>query len=228
MNIKTKLKVNTMVSVGVVLIVGITLLWASQQVKDSIRKNKTAGQLVKGIFGLNIMTNDYLLHREKRARRQWQLKHDSLTELIADKQLQKIEEPHILKKIQQHHESLKKIFSQLITSYESRSKNRQQAKALIELEERLISQLLLKSQIMVSSAHQLAQSSQNEVVKAQQNASWIVIFLVIIIVTLVVTSSWALGRGVMTPIAKLKEGATMVGSGNLDYQIDIIANDEIG
>jgi len=97
-----------------------------------------------------------------------------------------------------------------------------------ELEERLISQLLLKSQIMVSSVHQLAQSSQNEVVKAQQNASWIVIFLVIIIVALVVTSSWALGRGVMGPIAKLKEGAIMVGSGKLDYQIDITANDEIG
>ena len=199
MKIKTKLKVNTLVSAGVVLIVGITLLWASQQVKDSISKNKTAGQLVEGIFGLNILTNDYLLHREKRARRQWQLKHYSLTQLIADEQLQKTGEPHILKKIQQYHESLKKIFSQLTTSYESRSENSQQAKALIELEEQLISQLLLKSQTMVSSAHQLAHSSLNEVVKAQQNSGWIVIFLVIIIVTLVVTSSWALGRSVMNP-----------------------------
>ncbi len=229
MKIKTKLRVNTVFSIVVVLIVGLTLLSASHQVAETIDKNKIADQIGRGIFELSIVTNDYLLHREKRAPRQWQLKYDSLTRLIADRKFQGSEEKYLLENIQQHHKSLKTTFSKLLANYENRSRDKSTAQVSAELEERLRGQLSVTSQAMVSVVRQLTEKSQAGVIKAQQSASGVVLLLIIIIIAvLIAITSFLLGRTILRLITELRKGAKIIGTGNLDYKVGTAAKDEIG
>ncbi|MBI4619985.1 MAG: hypothetical protein HY739_07465 [Desulfobacterales bacterium] len=49
-----------------------------------INRNKIAGEAAKGVFELNLITYEYLLHHEDRMQAQWQLRHDSLTKLLSE------------------------------------------------------------------------------------------------------------------------------------------------
>jgi len=228
MKIKTKLRINTLFSVVVVIIVSLTLLSASQQVREAIDKHRMADQISRGILELSIVTNDYLSHHEKRAPRQWQLKHDSLTGLISDRRFQETEEKYLLKNIRQHHESLKKTFSKLLANHESRSRDERKAQVAAELERRLAGQLAVTSQAMLSVVRQLSERSHEGVIKAQQRANWIVMLLIIIIAVIIAVSSFLLGISILRPIAELRKGTEIIGAGNMDYQVGAAGKDEIG
>ncbi|MDM8549060.1 GAF domain-containing protein [Desulfobacterales bacterium HSG2] len=228
MNIKTKLRINTLFSVVVVIIVSLTLLSASQQVREAIDKHRMADQIGRAIFELATVANDYLAHHEKQASRQWQLKYDSLTGLITDRRFQETEEKYLLKNIQQHHESLKKTFSKLLANDENRSRDEREAQVAAELERRLAGQLAVTSQAMLSLVWQLAERSHAGVIKAQQRANWIVMLLIIIIAVIIAVSSFLLGISILRPIAELRKGTEIIGAGNLNYKVGTGAKDEIG
>ena len=53
--------------------------------QKSTKLDKThhiAEELVEGVFELNILTNDYILHREQRSREQWWIRYYSIARLL--------------------------------------------------------------------------------------------------------------------------------------------------
>ncbi len=59
MNIKTKLKVNTMLFIGIALIMSLFILSTSQQAKKAMDRQQMADKIVRGVFELHILTTDY-------------------------------------------------------------------------------------------------------------------------------------------------------------------------
>lgn len=229
MKIKTKLKINTIVSLIIVFLLGIILLWFSQKVEDSITKDKTAALIVRGIFALNILTNDYLLHRETQVKEQWFLQYDYLSRLIAKAQDQKMEGERFLNKVEQYHASLHKIFSQLVMNNHDRDvESKQKGVILTDREKQLVSQLLMNSQIMVSSAHHLAQKSKHEVITAQRNSIFFIFLLVTVIAIIILATNFLLNKSIAKPIAMLRKGVQLVGGGDLSHKVATMEQDEIG
>ncbi|MDI6761992.1 MAG: ATP-binding protein [Thermodesulfobacteriota bacterium] len=226
MKIKTRLQMITIFSVAIALAIGLVLFLTSQRVNKGIIGLKIADEIAKGVFELNIITYEYLLHREERMQTQWQLRHDSLTKLLTGEEFKSLERRLILDRMHQNLESLKDLFSQLVENYKRRG--RKESALSRELEERLAGQLLVKSQAMVSDASQLAEASRAEVAIAQQRSSLLVMVFVAIMAAIIAAVSFMFGRSVVKPIRKLHEGTEIIGAGNLDYRVGTTAKDEVG
>jgi PAS domain S-box-containing protein len=226
MKIKTKLQITTVVSLIVALVIGSILFFSARQVNDSIKKDMAVDEIIRGLFELNILTNEYLMHHEERAETQWQLKHDSIKRLLEEVEVKSPEKMVLLKRMCESHKDIKNVFSQMILNYESYRDERSGTSQ--ELNEMLVGNLDTKSRSMVSDAYQLAKISSARLIVSQQRAYFLVLLFTLIIAVVVATVSFSIYSGVVKPIGKLHEGTEIIGAGNLDYKVGTMAKDEVG
>jgi len=226
MKIKIKLQIAAIFSITVALAIGLILFFSAQQVNEAIKKDMAADEIMRGLFELNVLTEEYLLHREERAKTQWQSKHDSLRKLLKEVEFKNPEEMVLLKRMRESYEDIKTIFSQMVSNYESyRDKKGSISR---ELNEVLVGNLDLKSRSMVSDAYQLAEMSSARVVASQQRAYSLVVLFALMMAAVVTGVSFLIYRSVVKPIRKLHEGTEIIGAGNLNYRVGTIAKDEVG
>jgi PAS domain S-box-containing protein len=200
-------------------VIGSILFFATQEVNEAIKKNRAANEIIRGMFELNILTNEYLMHGEERAKTQWQLKHDSLRKLLKEEEFKNPEEMVLSKRMRENHESLKTTFFQMFSNYEGYGD-----------EKGGVCQELMdtKSRAMVSYAYQLAAISSARVAASQQKAYLLVVLFVLMMAVVAAAVSFLINRGVVKPIGKLHEGTEIIGSGNLNYKVGTMAKDEVG
>ena len=224
MKIKTRLEISTIFFICMVLAVGLTLSFTSQQVIEAYEKHSAVDEIVKGAFMLNILTGDYLAHQEERAKTQWHLKHDSLSSHLTGLESKNYEEQSVFNKIRQNHESIKDVFSQLVAHYEEHETSSES----YYLRETLTAQLSVKLQNMVSDASLLSKAFQERLATTIQTARMLVASFVIVIVAVIGVNSFLIISTIAKPIADLHEGVEIIRSGNLNHKVGITAKDEIG
>jgi signal transduction histidine kinase len=229
MKISTRLSLAGLFSVGVVAVIGTMLLFATQQVRRELTKNETAGEIFNAVNAVRYLTLEYVLRHEDRVQTQWQLKHASLSKLLASTtEFTGSQEQVIMDGLRHTHESIGSLFSQLITSHQERQSNKSKGAVLEELENRLTGQITNKKQAMLSDALSLARQSRVGVLEAQHRVSVAVMVFGGIVVCVIVSTLFLTLRSVTRPLAKLREGTAVVGAGNLDFQLGVTTRDEIG
>ena len=220
MRIKTRLQISAILSICMVLAIGLTLFFISQQVSKTLEINNRVDEISDDVFELSVITGDYLLHHEKRAQMQWYLKYDSLSNHLIELGFKNPEEQIILDRIRQNREELETIFSQL-------EKQRNDGEEY-ELRGILAAQLSVKLQSMASDIACLDEASQEKLITAIQTSSLLVTLFMIAIVAVIGANSFLTRNAVVRPLTKLQEGTEMIGGGNLDYKVGTSAEDEVG
>jgi signal transduction histidine kinase len=226
MKVKTKLQITTVVSLIVALVIGSILFFSAQQVNKRIKKDMAADEIIRGLFELNILINEYLMHHEERAKAQWQLRHDSIKRLLEEIEVKSPEKVVLLKRIRESHMDIKNIFSEMVSNYEGYRDRKQDISQ--ELNEMLVGNLDAKSRSMVSDAYQFAQISSARLVASQQRAYLLVLLFSLIMAVVIATVSFSIHRGVVKPIRKLHEETEIIGAGNLNHRVGTMAKDEVG
>lgn len=228
MKIKSKFQIITVLSIAIGLMIAFTLFIHIQNMRATIEDNDKANQLTRSVFELNLLTNDYLFNRTERTRMQWQLRNDSLTELIQSMKFRIKEEKLLKEEILNNHDQLKVVFSRIIANYAIRKNSSEMPAELSELEELLVRKLLTNSQIMVSNVAQLIGISHRELVSTQRKSSLVVIFFVILITVIIAANSFFTRKSILVPILKLQKGTQTIGEGDLNFKITSVSKDEIG
>ena len=118
MKIKTKLQITTVLSLAVAFVTGLVLFFSAQQVNEAIKKNRAANEIIRELFELNILTHEYFMHHEERAKTQWQIKHNSLSKLLKEVEFKDPEEVTFLKRVRESHEDIKTMFLKKVSNYE--------------------------------------------------------------------------------------------------------------
>jgi methyl-accepting chemotaxis protein len=229
MRIATRLKLVGLFSAGIVVVIGAMLLSATQQVRQELTKNATAGEVLNAVTAVRYLTQEYILRHEERVRAQWQLKHGSLAQLLASATgFTDPEEQAILAELRHTQESVHTLFMQLVTSYQERATSTGKSAILEELESRLTGQIAKRIQVMITDTLSLAERSRQGVLAAQQRASVAVVLFGGMIVLVMVALLFLTFRSVLRPLAQLREGTAIVGAGNLEFRLHVMARDEIG
>ncbi len=226
MKLKTKLRLATIFSIGAALVIGFSFFLISQEVDKAINRNKIADEIAKGVFDLNTITHEYLLHPEERMKEQWQTRHGSLTSLLKKTEFRGAEARSLQDRIFRDHEGIRALFLQLVSAYERQANNRKEV--LSELRERILGQMLVKLRALVSSSFQLAEMSRVEIEAAQKRANLLLTAFVTITALVLGGISFLIGRSVVRPVTMLHEGTEIIGAGNLDHKVGTTAKDEIG
>ncbi len=234
MTIRAKLQISALVLTGCTVAIWVLLLTFSKIVHTAIDKTKTANRLVQEIWTLNALTNDYVFHQGERAQIQWQSQYASIAVLLA-------QQPHILKTPQdrksleamwQDHQSIKDIFARLVALRDGYRQPGVEAGLSIalslELEERLASQILVRSQAMISTATQLSESSLTALARAENHGDVLTLSLIATLILATGGVGLWLYRHIGTAMGKLLAGTDVIARGNLEYRVEIESTDEIG
>jgi hypothetical protein len=161
MKIKSKIYILFGVFLIAIVVAGFFLYGTSVEMNQAVGANKDSNEMMIGLFELNVLTNDYLLGGQERAIEQWQLRYDSLGELFSEER----HEGHghyegeatSIGHLAEDYEEFGNLFSELI-----------KIEGSLELEERLVSQLLIKSQEIVSHAFEFSYNANERVLHAQE------------------------------------------------------------
>src|SRR5687767_11520331 len=114
MKISTRLRVAGLVSVAIVALIGAVMLAATRQVKQALGQNEIVDEIVDATTSLRYLSLEYALGHEKRAQTQWQLKHASLSKLLARSMaFGDTEEQAIIARLRHTHVHLHTIFTEL-------------------------------------------------------------------------------------------------------------------
>ncbi len=78
MKIKNKLYISAGISIILVVTIFSLVLVTSGRIAEENKKHQLLMDVYESVSELDIVTYDYLLHREKRMEQQWNLKYNSL------------------------------------------------------------------------------------------------------------------------------------------------------
>ena len=228
MRIRTIIRITTTVSLLVLILIGATLYATSRQVEESIARNAAVTEISRGIAELRLLTFELLLYHTERARLQWLTRQDSLEKLLRGEEFTGPEEQALLAEIRQIHDGVRRLFVELTQGAGWKSGEAPLDPIAQQSEARLVGQLLSRCQAMFSNAFRLGRLSQNEVLRAQRTANYLVLVFVVLIGVSQGTTLLLFTRRILRPMLEVQRGAEIIGRGDLEYQIAIAREDEIG
>src|SRR5215831_14057252 len=172
MKIAMRLSLAGLSSVGIVVVISIMLLIATQQVRRELTKNETAGNIFHAVTALRYLTLEYMLRHEERVQTQWQLKHASLSKLLASiTEFTGSQDQIIMDRLRYTHDRVGSLFPQLVTNHQERQSDKGKGEVLEELDSRLTGQIMNKTQTMLSDTLSLSHHSRAGVLEAQHRVN---------------------------------------------------------
>lgn len=227
MTIKAKLQIITTITIFLTLIIGIFVFSVNRELRKVIEENQKADEIVKGIFELNILSNDYILHPERRSYDQWQTRYDSTAKLLTEiKGSDDLREREIIEDLRENHVDIAETFLQLVAVLDQKMSDTESISQ--KLKERLIGRLSISSQAMVSGTFALSSQTLQELTERQQQISLFSVTAILIMALMVIISSFLAMSKILRPITTLQKGVNIIGKGNLGHKINIKNKDEIG
>ncbi len=231
MKINDRLNLTTAVIIILVVIVLSAVILTSNQIAKENEKHDLAMEVNTAAFELNAITYEYLLQHEKRMQDQWHLRYNSLGGIL-EKEGSLEEES--TKSIRTDYIVLGDLFQQITKNYEKGQEliqegvSQKEISATVNLEERLVAQLLIKSQSMSTGATRLAREAEASINEAQKLTNRLLLILMTILAIIVATTTFLTNRSITAPISSLLEGTEVIGTGNLDHKVEIKSHDEFG
>jgi PAS domain S-box-containing protein len=164
----------------------------------------------------------------ERAKDQWFDKNQQISNFLksAAEYFQDNEDRKILGKMIESHESILEIFSALVANREKNYLNAGLVGLPLDVEERLLNQLNMRVYEQVLKGRALQESSRKALASALKMAVGGVVLALLVIIVAALINLRSMGRVITDRINLLRNGAAVIGGGNLDHLIDIKGDDE--
>ena len=227
MKIKTNLYLMSVIFVVVITAIGFVVFHALGQINKEVKISNSCSRLIKDIFELNIVTNEYTMHHENRMRVQWFIKYNSLNkELEAIRKMPLFpEHDFILQSIITDYNALDDVFTQLHVNFDRRKNLIEENKPEVEIvrdvriDKLMTSQLMMRSQRISTRAFKLSDMMQQRIYQVKRKTNLIILFSIIGFAVLSFIASFYNIRTLIEQIQKLIKGAEQIGEGNLEHKI---------
>jgi PAS domain S-box-containing protein len=229
MKIRTRLRLGTWISVGTFIIMLAALAWSFFDSSRTYRDLTMINELRKVAADRIMLRDDYLLHREERAKIQWQAKSETIRGLLdmADARFAQRENKALLKEARKAFEATFTSFSEFLDKNKREKRTADKTLDFTDAEARLINQVLLKAYILndnITLLHEAVQKKANTA--SERRVLFIVLFVMGGVVAIVLNTIF-IGKLLNRKIAVLSAGMDIIGTGNLDYRIETTGNDEL-
>mgnify|MGYP003338727121 FL=1 len=155
MNIRAKLRLLTIISTVVVILMAVTLYITSQQYARAARENELANEINRDLLELGLVTTDYFLHNGPRAEQQWANKHERLVTLVGEAQFTTTADKASVERIRRSLDEMRVSFTDLAKLMHAASADPVRAD---EWKQQCIGQLGTRTQAIASEAARLARS----------------------------------------------------------------------
>ncbi len=216
MRIKTRLSLSFAISLCLMVFLTLVLMFFSYESTKELENGKKAGELVSQTTDLILIGEEYLVYQYPRTFRQWNVKYNSLKEL-----LNKVEDSEIIKTMQINLDILNELFLKLnIIYFESgkgQRKNVPEELALIKNE--LSGQMRILSHDMIESALKLSKDAISKANAIQKKSYTVTIAFLLLIISITAIASFRTIKRITEPLTTLVKDANKIRKGNLKHKI---------
>ena len=199
MKIKDKLYLSTFISIILVVIFVYLVVVTSIEINEKNDGLELALDIKTAVSELDVLTYEYLLHREARMEKQWNTKYNSGAIILREEAEAEAEAAAAFR---DNYIELGRIFLQVTKNYKKSQSliraevSQEKIDASLLLEERLVSQLLIESQSIISTSTRLSEKALEEIAEAQRLANILIIFLMIVLAGSVTLISLLIARSI--------------------------------
>jgi len=228
MQVKQRLRINSAVSSISVLAILLVLFLTGFSVSKAVEASKIADALLTASFERLILRTD--LHRTGSERSKMQLiaKHREIGDLLkaASNKFSAPEDKNTVNELLTLHESTGKLSKAISLIREKRIPHSPPDQLSLETEDRLLSQLNMRVYETILFNSKLHASSKEAVNSSLKFGGGGILLVLLIVSAVTFVNSASMNRTITARIARLRDGASAIGQGNLDHRIDIRGDDE--
>lgn len=227
MRIRTQFII-TIVLFGLVLVAIITsVITTNQRVEKASRQEEIAGRIASGAGDLSYLADSFLIYGESQQLSRWQSRLDSFSNDVASLQTDDLQQLALVRNIQASEQRLKDVFNSVVSTMESSSQNQSGDTDLAFLRVSW-SRIAVQSQELTFDASRLSQLLDAQVEQLQRTNMIIIFAMIGVFGAYFIASFLIIQQRMLKSIDKLRTGTSIIGAGNLDFQLDERRNDEIG
>jgi PAS domain S-box-containing protein len=230
MKIKTRLKLNSSFSLGVTILILLSLGWSFWAAYRAEQNVQLVNQMERTVFERIVLRDDWVLHQEYRAIVQWNAKTKTLRELLnsASREFTNKESKGVLRSAIGDFEATADLLPAVM---EKHRKGERAAQGKVradftDAESRILDQVSLKAYSLNDNIRRLSEYARKEEKGARNREITLIIVFVLCGVIAMVFNSVSLNSIVTKQVALIAEGMWIMGDGNLDYHIDTPGDDE--
>jgi signal transduction histidine kinase len=228
MKISTKGRLATTTALASIGLIAGMIWWANDEVEDANSQRRQTTEIARGLTELRLVTFEYILHGQERARQQQREVSARLDRLIANNPFSGPEQRDLLAHLRERIAKAHRLFEELVAAPVADRTNAADGESIRRLEAQLSSLLLILQQESAADAFRLTEFSTERIVAAQQRVVIVILAGLALIALTTAGAGWLINRAVLEPIGRLKQATREVAAGNWKYRLDIISNDEIG
>jgi phosphoglycerate-specific signal transduction histidine kinase len=229
MKILKRIKLNTVISLGTVILILLSLAVSFRMIFIADRNMALIYEMRKVAFERILLRDEYLLYREERAKTQWYAKSETFRSLLAqaDTRFDQGETKVLLQNARKDFDATVSGFSKVIEGHESRNLGAQKNPDFIEAQSRLTSQVLLRAYSLTDNINRLQESAQQTATNARNRGVFIVVLFILTGILAIILNSTVINRTLTKRIAVLNDGVEIIGAGDLDHRITVEGDDEL-
>jgi signal transduction histidine kinase len=228
MQVIRRLKINAAGSAVAAVIILVVLFIGAYRVNQAMKKLEIADNIMSASFERVALRSDYHRTGSESAKTQYLAKHEQISRLLKDASLffKDAEDKETIKEMINSHDSIGRIFAAIVANREAKILGPSHSVFSQEIENGLIGQLNMRLYKVVSHVNRLHESSRKALFSALSLGGGGIICLLAILIVAAVINSLTMGRTIADRIRNLLNGALVIGSGDLDYKIDVKGDDE--
>lgn len=226
MNLVNQLRLFSLILVAIIISSASLYYMSTVKVKSELHTYTRIGEVVQGIFELNLLTNEHIATRTKRSQIQWNNRHASLANLLLIIESHSdTSESDIINRTRLNLAKVRSLFLKIIT-IENLNAEHMPAPAKI-LINRINSQARLLSQQIVSDVNRIKDYSQTNLNNTENNLTFIIQSTLLLIAISFLLMTYWIRRSFLSPILKLNEHSSRLSQGDYHAKIDLQGSNEI-
>ena len=229
MKINQRLRLNAWISLGAIVLMMFILALSFREVYRAERNILLADQMRRVAFERIFLRDDYLLNPGERAKVQWYAKSENLRALLesASERFTNTQDKALLREARNNFDEAFSSFSAILGKHKQNGHTDRNKPASGNAESVLISQVFLNAYVLNDNIDRLHESSSRAMKKAQNRGVIFIFLFVACSVIAIAINSIFISRVVTKNLKTLHEGVKIIGTGNLDYHIDMAGDNEL-
>ena len=228
MKIGTKERLVTIMALAVIGLIAAMIWWTYKEVDVANRQRQQASEIARGLSELRLVTFEYRLYHNERARVQWYAVSDRVDRLIANARFVEPVQMEILAGLRERRAAARRLFAEITAARGADRADSPLDDASRRFETQLLSRLLTLQQDNFADVFRLTDLATERINDAQRRVLIVILAGLALIASIIVGASWFLRRDVLAPIAGLQQATRQVAAGNWDFVLGIRGDDEIG
>jgi PAS domain S-box-containing protein len=224
MLIRKKLRLIIYFSMILSAAMAIIVLYTTVRVENAGRLNRLSSDLIRELTELRLLTFDAILYPDRLSVQKWKAQEEYISKSIKSGIAMQTEETReIFGRIQKNIYGVQQLFEDVLSSRADGPPK----KSAKELERRLIGQILVRSQLIITDATLLDHMAVESTLTLQRLQRLILYTLLLLMSGGLALLVLYVNKGIVRSLDRLAEGTRFIAGGELDHVIEIRGDDEI-